>query len=408
MTKPRILLIQSAQTQGNGAKRFLEERGYKVIWAGSGLTALMMASNVAIDLIVLDVALPDIEGLELCRRFRQGSDTHAIPIILLTTRGYTPELVKRSAVGPDDYLAKPYTASELDSRIIAVLETTARARPATTVVQAPSKEPDPPRPPKLYAESVLLPEPTRAMITVTQQARKPDFHPAQMDEPVLEQRQEPAAGADLQQNLKRKPDLKAVQLYDPGSEVQTDTPAKPDMDSPAASPLLPYRGTVDSVVDPETGLFGRPQFEAMFTKEFKRALRFKQQMSCMLIDLDGQQRGRRADAALVTAIIGLVQKTIREVDTAAWWSGESLIVLLPNTIRHDALQAAARILEAVACHTFTLPDAENVTMSIGVAGLPDPHLDTEQKLIEAASAARRRAQDLMVPSPDHTSFLKKR
>ena len=73
---------------------------------------------------------------------------------------------------------------------------------------------------------------------------------------------------------------------------------------------------------------------------------------------------RRADGGLVKAIIGLVQKTIREVDTASWWSGEAFIVLLPNTIRNDALQAAARIHEAVANHPFTWPDATNVTMSI--------------------------------------------
>ena len=95
----------------------------------------------------------------------------------------------------------------------------------------------------------------------------------------------------------------------------------------------------------------------MFSKEFKREVRFKQQMSCMLINLDGHKLGRKADEALVKAIINLVQKTIREVDTAAWWSGESFIVLLPNTIRNDAMQAAARTLEAVATHPFTWPDA---------------------------------------------------
>jgi diguanylate cyclase (GGDEF)-like protein len=95
------------------------------------------------------------------------------------------------------------------------------------------------------------------------------------------------------------------------------------------------------------------------------------------------------------------------VDTAAWWSGESLIVLLPNTMRRDALQAAARILEAVAVHPFTWPDATNVTISVGVAGLPDSELDTEQKLLAAADSARSRAQDLMTPSPDHAKHLKR-
>jgi diguanylate cyclase (GGDEF)-like protein len=143
----------------------------------------------------------------------------------------------------------------------------------------------------------------------------------------------------------------------------------------------------------------------MFSKDFKRALRFKQQLSCMLIELEDQDGSHTADEAMVKSIIQLVQETIREVDTAAWWSGRSFIVLLPNTIRNDALQAAARLLEAVATHSFTWPDSTRVTMNIGVTGLPDKNIDTEKKMIEAADALCKRARELMVPSPDHASFL---
>jgi DNA-binding response OmpR family regulator len=119
--KKKILLIQSTQTQGNGTKRHLEDRGYKVVWAGSGLTALMLARNMTIDLILLDVALPDIEGMDLCRRFRQRSDTQGIPIILLTARGYRPEKSTGAKYRPDACLAKPFAESELDERISSLL-----------------------------------------------------------------------------------------------------------------------------------------------------------------------------------------------------------------------------------------------------------------------------------------------
>jgi diguanylate cyclase (GGDEF)-like protein len=153
----------------------------------------------------------------------------------------------------------------------------------------------------------------------------------------------------------------------------------------------------EEIIDPATGLFSRKQFNAMFSKDFKRSVRFKQQLSCMLIDLDGRKMGRQGDEATLKEIVRLVQHTIREVDTAAWWSGEALIVLLPNTIKNDAVQAAMRILESVANHPFTWEDATRVTMSIGVAGLPDRQIDTEQKLIEAAAAACRRAGEFMKP-----------
>jgi diguanylate cyclase (GGDEF)-like protein len=154
-----------------------------------------------------------------------------------------------------------------------------------------------------------------------------------------------------------------------------------------------------AIIDAATGLFSRQQFEAMFSKSFKQCLRFKQHMSCMFIDLDGTRMGRKADQSLIKAIVALVQATIREVDTAAWWTGESLIVLLPNTLRNDAVQAAARVLEAVATHSFTWPDSTQVAMSIGVAGLPDSALDSEQKLIETAARASRGALDMMAPVP---------
>jgi len=145
----------------------------------------------------------------------------------------------------------------------------------------------------------------------------------------------------------------------------------------------------------------------MLSKEFKRSQRFKQPMSCMLIDLDGEKMGRKADVALVKSITGLVQKTIREVDTAAVWTGDQLIVLLPNTLRNDAVQAAARILETVAVYPFTWPDATRVTMNIGVAGLPNKNIDTAARLIEEASAASKRTQELML-KPPHPIALRRR
>ncbi len=309
MVKQKILLVQNTQIQSNGAMRYLDNAGYEVVLTGSGMSALAAARKQPFDLILLDVALPDTEGSDLCRRFRLDEETKGIPIILLSARGIPPTSLVDQTAGPDDYLGKPYTESELVARISTALKTK-----------------------KLRIE---LEEKTRLLAETISQA-------------------------DLA-----------------------------------------------SVIDPETGLFSRRQFEAMLSKEFKRSQRFKQPMSCMLIDLDGEKMGRKADEALVKSIIGLVQKTIREVDTAALWTGDQLIVLLPNTIRNDAVQAAARILENVAIYPFTWPDATRVTMNIGVAGLPDKNIGTAGRLIEEASAACRRTQEMML-KPPHPFALRRR
>jgi diguanylate cyclase (GGDEF)-like protein len=424
MEKKTILLIQSAETQGNGTKRHLEERGHEVFWAGSGLTALMMAAKKTVDLIILDVALPDIEGLDLCHRFRQRTDTHSIPIILITAYGYLPDRTSARAFGPDDYLAKPYRESELDDRIAMVLEARAQIERTEELPSSPLQKTE------------LAP--TQA--TVSQPVMKPDLKLVVSKGGQLILRQaDPTSGETAtmpaDKGWERRPALKVVPALRPLSEMdgnvvtQPQTPLtaaahrddgtergsnltpglelNPENDATVLSPLLAFKVAGNAVVDPATGLFGRPQFETMFSKEFKRAVRFKQQMSCMLINLDGHRLGRKADEALVKAIIGLVQKTIREVDTAAWWSGESIIVLLPNTMRTDAMQAAARTLEAVATHPFTWPDATQVTMSIGVAGLPDKNIDCEQKMIEVADASCRRAQEFAVPPPYDVHTLKR-
>jgi diguanylate cyclase (GGDEF)-like protein len=184
---------------------------------------------------------------------------------------------------------------------------------------------------------------------------------------------------------------------EPKSDVLQQVERNTDQQPAQAAAKPPDAVMGEEVVDHETGLFSRRQFDTMFSKEFKRVVRFKQQMSCMMIDLEGGKLGRQADMSTLKAIVQLIQHTIREVDTAAWWSGEALVVLLPNTMKNDAVQAAARVLDAVAIHPFSWDDSTKVTMSIGVAGLPDRKIDTAKKLIEAAAAACRRAGEFMAP-----------
>ena len=316
---------------------FLDGLGHDVTWAGSGMTALISAKSAYAEVILIDVALPDMEGPDLCCMFRKLDETRGVPIILLANHGYTPESFRRPIDLPDDFIEKPFAELELSDRISAILK--AKAEGLLIVHKAAPVEP-----PKAGSQPIPSAEPA----------------PKPVQRPVL--KLVPKTGTSV----------------------------------PAATPEVTK---AVEVVDPATGLFSRQQFEAMFSKAFKQCQRFKQQMSCILIDLDGTKMGRTVDNDLVKAIVALVQTTIREVDTAAWWTGESLIVLLPNTLRNDAVHAAARVLEAVANHPFTWPDATRVTMSIGVAGLPDVHIDTEEKLIEAAARASRKALDSMVSVP---------
>ncbi len=97
----------------------LTKAGYDVVQAGDGRTALKLAANL--DMILLDVMLPEIDGLEVCREIKSRSQTAMIPIIMLTARDGEIDKVLGLELGADDYITKPFSMRELLSRIKAVL-----------------------------------------------------------------------------------------------------------------------------------------------------------------------------------------------------------------------------------------------------------------------------------------------
>lgn len=100
------------------AEMYLQGEGFDVIRAGGGQEAVALAAEARPDLIVLDLMLPEIDGWELCRRWRAES---GVPIIMLTARGDPVDRVVGLELGADDYLVKPFYGRELVARVNAVL-----------------------------------------------------------------------------------------------------------------------------------------------------------------------------------------------------------------------------------------------------------------------------------------------
>jgi diguanylate cyclase (GGDEF)-like protein len=116
-----------------------------------------------------------------------------------------------------------------------------------------------------------------------------------------------------------------------------------------------------------------------------------------MIDIDHFKKvnddlGHQAGDVLLREVAQIIQKCIRDIDTVARWGGEEFVVLSPNTSTEHAKLAAARILNAVSQHTFTGYEGRTVTVSIGIAGLPDPAIDTQEQLIHAADLAMYEAK----------------
>jgi DNA-binding response OmpR family regulator len=116
MTK--ILVVDDDPTVREVVLSYLRAEQYEVAGAADGETALSMIGHERPDLVVLDVMLPGLDGLEVCRRVRATSD---LPIIMLTALGAEPDRVSGLELGADDYVAKPFSPRELVLRIGSVL-----------------------------------------------------------------------------------------------------------------------------------------------------------------------------------------------------------------------------------------------------------------------------------------------
>ncbi len=117
-TTPRVLIIEDDPNVAEVVTRYLEREGYVVEATGDGLEGLERALADPPDLVVLDLMLPALSGLEVCRRLRAKVP---VPVIMLTARGEEVDRIAGLELGADDYVAKPFSPRELTARVKAVL-----------------------------------------------------------------------------------------------------------------------------------------------------------------------------------------------------------------------------------------------------------------------------------------------
>lgn len=299
--KAKILLVEDDRVQAQFVREFLERKGYEVIWVENGASAIKTAKTVPIDLILLDLILPDISGHEVCRWLRLNQDTKGIPIIMLTVKTNINDKIAGLEAGADDYLPKPFDEAELNARIYASLRTKA-----------------------------------------------------------------------LQDELKER----NRQLED-----------------------LLRRLEIMAITDHLTEIYNRRHFEEILKREFTRATRYNLHLSCLMADIDHFKRindtyGHAAGDAVLKEVARLIHSSLREVDVIGRWGGEEFIALLTQAKKADAKKVAERILQSVSDHRFQgLPENEKITISIGVASVPeDGDIDNWEKLIKAADEALYRAK----------------
>jgi two-component system, OmpR family, response regulator VicR len=127
----RILVVDDDETVAEVATRYLREAGFVVDRARDGAEALASLQTLSPDLVVLDLMLPDVDGMEACRRIRAAGST---PVLMLTARTSAEDRIRGLEAGADDYLTKPFSPRELVLRVQSVLRRTYAEPAAQTPV----------------------------------------------------------------------------------------------------------------------------------------------------------------------------------------------------------------------------------------------------------------------------------
>jgi two-component system phosphate regulon response regulator PhoB len=121
MARERILVVEDEEEIQELIAYNLNKEGFRTVAALSGEDALKKARSEKVDLVLLDLMLPGMDGLDVCRALKKGEKTEAIPVVMLTAKGEESDIVAGLELGADDYIVKPFSPKILVARIKTVL-----------------------------------------------------------------------------------------------------------------------------------------------------------------------------------------------------------------------------------------------------------------------------------------------
>lgn len=303
MTAPasKILVVDDSRTQLVWLVQVLEREGYAVSSAADGKEAIRKVRSDPPDLVLLDMILPDMDGLEVLRIVKARPENEFIPVIILSVKSDLDSKVAGLRIGADDFLAKPFAEAEILARCAAMLRI------------------------KHLQERLH----------------------------------------DMQRKLEEQ-----------------------------------------SITDALTGLKNRRLFDERLHEEFRRAQRYGDYLSLIMIDLDhfkqvNDRFGHPAGDAVLREVGSLIRASIRDPDICARYGGEEFAVILPKTHMSGALAVAERIWREIGTKEYAVPPsaqtqatveagaprAVQVTASVGIAFYPSKDINSGELLVRFADQA---------------------
>ena len=406
-----ILIVDDAPENLAVLRKLMVQQGYQTFVATSGERALKIARRVHPDLILLDVVMNGMDGLETCRQLKSHAATQRIPVIFMSARTDTDDVVAGFDIGAVDYIGKPLRMAEVCARVRTQLQI--RSNSETQEEQAERLR-------------TIVNNMAEGLLIIEADGRIQFTNPA-CDKYLGYQENELAGRAisDLLNPLVAQEYLEYFDRYAAspemahshgtreviirhrnGSSVCMDLTLTPMyLRQPLFIGLLHdithHKQSEDALqraamVDPLTQIANRRHFDTFLEKEWQRSMRSGQPLSLVVLDVDHFKRytdtlGHPAgDACLQQVAAAIASHALRPTDLAARYGGEEFVLLFAET----GAETASMMAEAIRAHIESLriphprsTTSDWLTVSIGVATIHPHQLDNTESLFVAADRA---------------------
>jgi len=403
LRKPAILIVDDAPDHLGALRTAMLRQGYQTFIATSGERALDIAQRIKPDLVLLDVVMPGIDGLETCRRLKAHPATAHIPVIFMSARGETDDIVAGFDIGAADYIPKPLRLEEVCARVRAQLRM--RRSNASQNAQADRL--------RMIVNSM-----DQGLLILERSGRIQYANPA--CDRYIGYAPEELVGRSLSDLLAR-PEGNAGAVPDPTCgngtcEVRirhrdggvrpmdlTMTPMHADDGLFVAllHDITHHKQFEDALqraamLDPLTQIANRRHFNSFLDKEWQRAVRNAQPLSLVVLDVDhfklyNDSLGHAAgDACLQKVAQALEACAPRATDLAARYGGEEFVLLFADTPAASAAPLAEKIRAAIEALQVPNPRSSTspwLTVSVGVATIVPTQLDEIENLFVCADRA---------------------
>jgi len=441
----RVLIVDDIPTNVRLLEARLTAEYFEVVTANSGPEALAICASTDVDIVLLDVMMPDMDGFEVCRRLKANPRTHHLPVLMITALDQPSDRVKGLEVGADDFLTKPVDDVQLMARVKSLVRLKSltdelRARALTgqqiaieDALRAMDQittdggsilivDSDP-----RHAERIrgylspehkvdVLTQPADAVFQVTGAHYElaliamnlTDFDPLRVCSQIRTLEHTRTLPIILMADESDKP--RVVRALDLGVNDFIMRPVeRNELAARVRTQIRRQRYAIElrqsvnntmamAVTDDMTGLYNRRYFDRHLSVMLSKAQQQERDMAIMLLDIDhfksvNDTHGHDIGDAVLKEFALRLKRNIRGVDLACRFGGEEFVVLMPDTDYRQAEMVAERVRQSIAERGFEVGTNRplSITVSAGVT-LNESLSDTPETLIKRADVALYRAK----------------